>query len=219
MGFVSQCLLSAPFLSLTCYHSFLLVRHPKVLQILRHEIHQATSNGETITRTKLRNMNYLQNILKETLRMFPTVPLNTRTALRDTILPLGGGSDGASPLLIPKDGNVAFSVYSMHRRPDLYGLDAEIFRPERWDDPDLPLKRDKSIERWGYLPFNGGPRICLGMDFAMVEAAFVVVKMLQRYSVIEIAEGEKIEVVGTEKQLLTLTLQVGGEGVRLKVSR
>ncbi|TID24813.1 cytochrome P450 alkane hydroxylase [Venturia nashicola] len=197
---------------------FLLVRHPLVLLNIRREIHQATSNGEAITRTMLRNMTYLQHALKEALRLFPTVPLNTRTALRDTILPLGGGPDGASPLLIPKGGNVAFGVYTMHRRPDLYGLDAEIFRPERWDDPDLPLKKDKSLERWGYLPFNGGPRVCLGMDFAMVEAAFVVVKLLQRYSIIEIAEGEKIEIVGTEKQLLTLTLQVG-EGVRLKLGQ
>ncbi|KAE9989347.1 hypothetical protein EG327_002824 [Venturia inaequalis] len=170
---------------------FLLVRHPQALQSLRLEIHQATSNGETITRTMLRNMTYLQNVLKEALRLFPTVPLNTRTALRDTILPLGGGSDGASPLLIPKGGNVAFGVYIMHRRPDLYGLDAESFKPERWDDAGLPLKRDKLLERWGYLPFNGGPRVCLGMDFAMVEAAFVVVKILQRYGMIELAEGEK----------------------------
>ncbi|QDS75299.1 hypothetical protein FKW77_001309 [Venturia effusa] len=198
---------------------FLLVRHPKVLQALRLEINQATSNHEPTTRIMLRNMTYLQNILKEALRLYPPVPLNTRTALRDTVLPLGGGPDGTSPLLIPKGGNVAFGVYTMHRRPDLYGLDAEIFRPERWDDPDLPLKKDKSLERWGFLPFNGGPRVCLGMDFAMVEAAFVVVRMLQQYPVIEIAEGEKIEVVGAEKQLLTLTLQVGGSGVRLKFRR
>jgi cytochrome P450 len=197
----------------------LLVRHPTVLAKLREEITQATANSEPLTRIKLKNMTYLQNILKETLRLYPSVPLNTRTALIDTILPLGGGPDGQSPLLIPKDGNVAFSVYSMHRRHDLYGEDAEVFRPERWDDPELPIKKDKAMERWAFLPFNGGPRVCLGMDFALVEAGFTIVKMLQEYQVLEIAAGEMIEVIGREKQVMTLILQVGGRGVRVKLGR
>ena len=56
---------------------------------------------------------------------------------------------------------VAYSVYAMHRRPDLYGMDAELFRPERWDE-DMPMRHDKTHAAWDYLPFNGGPRICLG---------------------------------------------------------
>lgn len=56
---------------------------------------------------------------------------------------------------------VAYAVYAMHRRPDLYGIDAELFRPERWDE-DMPMRRDKTNAAWGYLPFNGGPGICLG---------------------------------------------------------
>lgn len=50
----------------------------------------------------------------------------------------------------------------MHRRKDLYGEDAEDFRPERWDDESLPLFKDSVKASWGYLPFNGGPRVCLG---------------------------------------------------------
>lgn len=91
------------------------------------------------------------------LRLYPSVPVNTRTARRTTFLPTGGGPDGTSPVLIRKGENVAFSVYSMHRRKDLYGEDAEEFRPERWDE-DLP----EYTKTWGYLPFSGGPRICLG---------------------------------------------------------
>jgi cytochrome P450 len=51
----------------------------------------------------------------------------------------------------------------MHRRPDLYGMDAELFRPERWDE-EMPLSRNETDAKWGYLPFNGGPRICLGSE-------------------------------------------------------
>ena len=51
---------------------------------------------------------------------------------------------------------VAYSVYHMHRRSDFYGEDANAFRPERWESADL------ADIKWAYLPFNGGPRICLG---------------------------------------------------------
>jgi cytochrome P450 len=98
------------------------------------------------------------------LRLYPSVPVNTRSAMRTTILPTGGGPDRKSPVLIPKGSAVAFSVYSMHRRPDLYGMDAETFRPERWEE-ELPMNKDATNAKWGYLPFNGGPRICLGSEY------------------------------------------------------
>ena len=78
----------------------------------------------------------MRNILKtgnSALRLYPTVPGNARTAVVDTILPLGGGEDGKSPLFIPKGQMVQYSVYAMHRRKDLYGEDAEEFKPERWE--------------------------------------------------------------------------------------
>jgi len=83
------------------------------------------------------------------------VPLNFRVANKDTSLPVGGGPDGKSPIFIEKGQPVLYSVYAMHRRKDLYGPDAEIFRPERWEN----AKRG-----WDYLPFNGGARICLGRE-------------------------------------------------------
>lgn len=95
------------------------------------------------------------------LRLYPSVPVNTRTALRTTVLPTGGGPDRKSPVLISKGTPVAYSVYTLHRRRDLYGLDAELFRPERWDE-DMPLNHTSVDAKFGYLPFNGGPRLCLG---------------------------------------------------------
>ena len=54
-------------------------------------------------------------------------------AVKETVLPLGGGLDGKSPLFIPAKTIVLYTVYNMHRRKDLYGADADEFRPERWE--------------------------------------------------------------------------------------
>lgn len=68
-------------------------------------------------------------------------------------LPVGGGPDGKSPMLVRKGTCVLMNLYAMHRREDVFGPDTEAFRPERWDG----LRPG-----YAYLPFNGGPRICLG---------------------------------------------------------
>jgi cytochrome P450 len=80
------------------------------------------------------------------LQLYPLVPVNTRTALRTTVLPTGGSLDRKSPVLIPKGTAVAFSVYTLHRRPDLYSIDAELFRPERWDK-DIPLGHNNTTAK------------------------------------------------------------------------
>lgn len=76
-----------------------------------------------------------------------------------TTLPTGGGPDGKAPILVQPGEAVGYCVYVMHRRKDLYGEDADEFRPERWEGDAL-----KDIG-WGYLPFNGGPRLCLGRKY------------------------------------------------------
>lgn len=81
-------------------------------------------------------MKYLRACLNESLRLYPVVPLNSREALEDTILPRGGGEDGMAPIFIPKGGLVSWNLWALHRRKDYFGEDAEVFRPERWLDED-----------------------------------------------------------------------------------
>ena len=171
--------------------SYLLVRHRQILARLRLEIESVVGSREDLSRDDLKGMHFLNNILKETLRLFPSVPVKTRTAHERTVLPTGGGSDGQSPVLIRKGQNIAYCVYAMHRRKDLYGDDAEEFRPDRWDDPDLPLNRKGHAAGWSYLPFNGGPRVCLGQDFGLMEASYATVRILQTFPRIEAASLDR----------------------------
>ncbi|CAN3486687.1 cytochrome P450 52A5 [Diutina catenulata] len=155
----------------------MLAKHPEVTAKVREEI--ADQFGDDVSKISfesLKRCRYLQNVINETLRLFPIVPFNVRQATRDTTLPRGGGPNADKPIFIAKHELVAYNVFAMHRSKATYGEDANEFRPERWQG-DLPLKVG-----WAFLPFNGGPRICLGQQFALTEAAYVTVRLLQRYS-------------------------------------
>ena len=84
------------------------------------------------------------------------MPVNLRIAQKTTWLPRGGGPQGTSPVLVPRGVGIGFLPYYMHRRKDIYGEDAMDFRPERWEEPHL------ANIGYAYVPFHGGPRICLG---------------------------------------------------------
>lgn len=151
------------------------------------------------------------------------MPGNSRTAIRDTILPRGGGPDGKSPIFVAKGTNVQYSVFTMHRREDLYGPDAAEFKPERWET----LRPG-----WEYLPFNGGPRICLGREcspllflcvisygkhgkgltgtnvsgseqFALTEASYTTIRLMQHFRTIESRDPNPW------RELLTVTMSSG----------
>jgi cytochrome P450 len=167
--------------SLLSYIFMSFAQHPEVYQKLRAVVKETFgtySNPKNLTFEALKSCNYLQWILNEALRVYPVVPVDGRRALRDTTLPTGGGPDGTSPIYVKKDMTVDYSVYVMHRRKDMWGPDAEEFRPERWDGRK---------SGWEYLPFNGGPRICIGQQFALTEAGYTIVRLTQKFARIESA--------------------------------
>lgn len=99
-----------------------------------------------ITFSALKNCQYLQHCNNEILRLYPVVPINSRLAMKDGTIPVGGGPDGKSPIFVPKGTSVDYCVYALHRRKDLWGPDADEFKPERWENRKVG---------WEYLPFNG----------------------------------------------------------------
>ncbi|KAI9819086.1 MAG: hypothetical protein M1826_001178 [Phylliscum demangeonii] len=168
---------TAATLSWTFYE---LARQPAVYQKLRGEILARLGADRAPTYEDLKALKYLQWTMNETLRLYPAVPLNVRVALHDTTLPLGGGPDGRAPVGMPKNTPVTYCTWSMQRRPDLYSPpsapcpdDLAAFAPDRW--------ATWTPRPWHYLPFNGGPRICIGQQFALTEMAYTIVRLLQRF--------------------------------------
>ena len=127
---------------------FMLARRPDVWEKLQTEVNELGDARPTFE--QLKDMKYLKAVLNEcadpynpvrqssadeflALRLHPVVPANARMAVVDTVLPLGGGEDGKSPLLIPAKSILSYAPYTTHRRKDLFGEDAEEFKPERWE--------------------------------------------------------------------------------------
>jgi cytochrome P450 len=156
-----------------------LARHPETFKKLRQEIIDSVGTTNPPTYEDLKNMKYLQYTMNETLRLYPVVPFNVRMALKDTTLPHGGGPDGRSPVGILKDTPIGYSVLVMQRREDLYPpnddprMAVEYFNPDRW--------ATWQPKPWTYIPFNGGPRLCIGQQFALTNMGYTIVRMLQRF--------------------------------------
>ncbi|VUC35607.1 unnamed protein product [Clonostachys rosea] len=154
---------------------FVLARMPEVYAKLRREI--VAAMGDSVPDfSQLRELQYLRWCINESLRLHPVIPSNAREAAQDTVLPVGGGPDGDSPLLVRRGTIVLYHVYSMHRDPAVYGNDVEEFRPERWDG----LRPG-----WAFLPFSGGPRVCIGQQMALMESYYIVVRLVQAFERLE----------------------------------
>ncbi|KAH7363866.1 cytochrome P-450 [Rhexocercosporidium sp. MPI-PUGE-AT-0058] len=176
--------------SLMSWVFYCLARDDRVWKKLRAEVINTfgaySSDTETtlqdVTFQKLKSCRYLQYVLNETLRLHSIVAFNSRMAVRDTTIPTGGGADGTQPVFVPAGTEVNFSSHVMHRRKDLWGDDADTFVPERWET---------ARPRWSYVPFNGGPRLCIGQQFALTEAGYVIVRLLQRFDNMEGLDVDK----------------------------
>lgn len=158
-----------------------LSRNPTIWERLREEIYAnfGLESPDLLTFDSLRKFKYVQAILNETLRMYPGVPRNMKTAKCTTTLPKGGGKDGQDPILVKKGQSVGFISIATHLDPVYFGSDAHVFRPDRWFDSSMKNLGCK------YLPFNAGPRTCLGQQYTLIEASYLLVRLAQTYETVE----------------------------------
>lgn len=132
----------------------------------------------------LKSCKYLQAVVNEVLRLYPSVPINFRAANKNTTLPKGGGPTGQDPILIRRGDSIIYTIGVTQKDEHYYGSDSLDFNPDRWLE-----ERTRKLG-WAYLPFNGGPRICLGQQFAIIETSYVIVRLLQTFDNFELMDNE-----------------------------
>ncbi|KII89804.1 hypothetical protein PLICRDRAFT_39976 [Plicaturopsis crispa FD-325 SS-3] len=170
---------------------YLLAEHPQFLARLRTEVLEHVGPDRRPSYEDLRQMKLLRAFINETLRLYPAVPFNQRTAERATTWAPTSSARASQPYYIPAHTTSIYSVFLMHRRKDLWGPDADEFDPDRWLDSRVARVTKNPFM---FLPFNAGPRICLGQQFAYNETSFMLIRFLQAFSGVTLApEAHPVE--------------------------
>ena len=141
---------------------FLLARHPDIEQRVLAEIAQVTG-GADLAPDDVAKLAYTRQVIQESMRVFPPVAMVVRQPTRDLSI---GGVD-----VTPRD-NVFVPIYAIHHHHTLWP-DPRKFDPDRFTPEAV-----KARHRWSYLPFGAGPRICIGMGFALLEAVAILGTLL-----------------------------------------
>ncbi len=155
---------------------YLVARHPEVERRLQAEV-AAAWGGRAPAVEDLAKLGYTRMVVQEALRLFPPTWRLARTAIE---------SDEFDGHRVPAGAIVVFSPYLIHRHPGFWD-DPETFDPERF-----ALERAGERPRFAYIPFGGGPRACLGQQFAMLEMQ-VIVAMVGRRFRLRLASDEPVE--------------------------
>ncbi|MCP3734019.1 cytochrome P450 [Sphingomonas sp. RP10(2022)] len=173
----------------------LLLKNPAVLEEARAVV-DATLGTRTPTIDDLARMRFIEQVLMETLRLWPTAPAFAVTPHEPTTL------GGIYPV-VPGD-ELMVILPALHRDPTVWGSDAEAFRPERFADGAAA-----ALPPNAWKPFGNGQRACIGRGFAMQEAQLVLAMMLQRFDIIAADDDYALKVVET--------LTMKPEGLRIRV--
>jgi cytochrome P450 len=177
-------------LSWTC---FLLWQHPDVARRVVHEADRVLGGGRP-TFADIEQLAVTRMVLQESLRLYPPAWGFSRLALAE---------DQIGGYRVPARSIVFLIPFVVHRRPRLWP-DPERFDPDRFT-PDRVAERP----RFAYLPFGGGPRQCIGNQFAMVEAQLILATVMRRYR-IELEPGQHV----SPEPLITLRPK---SGIRVRV--
>jgi cytochrome P450 len=143
----------------------LLSQHPDVRQKLAAELQQVLA-GRLPSIADLGSLHYTNQIIKESMRLYPPVAIFGREAAVDTTI---------GDYEIPQGTLITISQWVMHRHPK-YFTDPDAFQPERWT-----AAFEKQLPRGVYIPFGDGPRVCIGKGFAQMEAVLLLATIAQRF--------------------------------------
>src|SRR5437764_3422396 len=145
---------------------YLLSQYPQIRIKLQDEIRSVLAGREP-TIDDLAKIPYLDWVLDESMRLYPPAWLQMRIVAKDTEI---------NRVKVPVGTLLILSQWVMHRLPEIW-QDAEVFKPERWDPTN-----EQHIPPGAYFPFGGGPRTCIGMPLAQLEAKVILASILQRYT-------------------------------------
>ncbi|KAL6127034.1 hypothetical protein ACLB2K_075079 [Fragaria x ananassa] len=180
---------------------YMMCKHLDIQEKIAQEVREATGLNITssaaevaanLTEEALSKMQYLHAVLYETLRLYPTIPLNARVCFSDDTWP-----DGHS---VRKGEMIVYQPYSMGRMKYIWGDDAEEFRPERWLDGNGNFKEENPFK---FIAFNAGPRICLGKDYSYLQMKIFSAVLLTNY-IFKLTDETK---VGEYKTMVTLDIK------------
>lgn len=155
---------------------YVLAQHPEIEARVRAEFEQVCG-GETPTDGDLQNLSYQRMVINEVMRLYPPAWTVSRTALEDDVI---------NGYPVPAGSSVMISPYVIHRNPR-YWPDPDKFDPSRF----LPEEQEKR-PKFSYIAFGGGPRSCIGSNFAMMEMQLVITMLLQAFHM-ELAPQPPIE--------------------------
>ncbi|MGJ8615186.1 MAG: cytochrome P450 [Sulfitobacter sp.] len=159
--------------ALTLAWSMYLMGFDQDAQTRAREEAQSVLQGRAATGDDVENLPYIRMIIDEALRMYPAAGIISRTAQKKDML--------CDRDILPGD-TVMIPIYALGRNELLWD-DPNAFRPERFADR-------KAIDRYAYLPFGDGPRICIGASFALQEAVIILATLLSRFKFTPVAGKE-----------------------------
>ncbi|KAK1428389.1 hypothetical protein QVD17_17222 [Tagetes erecta] len=161
---------------------WLIYKNPRVESEIMCEINRKP-NSDTLVYDEVKEMVYTHASICETMRLYPSVPIDGKTAMADDVLP-----DGT---VVKKGMMVSYHPYAMGRSEKLWGGDWSEFRPERWLEKDEGTETVRFTVRdaYTYPVFQAGPRICSGKDMAFLQMKRVVMGILRRFVVVPVVDG------------------------------
>lgn len=179
---------------------FLLGNYPEVQAKLQEELDQFWEEEgldfdpifyATFFGKQVKGLEYLNAVIKESLRLYPPAPIIGRIAKMD--IPVNAGNQQGHQMIIPKGSSILLFLYNIHRDATVYER-PELFNPERF----LPVRGRlaASLEHpYAFIPFSAGPRSCIGAKLAMVEVAMMLALIVHSFTVVSEKKVDEVGVI------------------------